>query len=110
MKKSRRKYDADFKRQAVRMVTVDGRSCRAVEQDLGIAPGILYRWVRAVGADPQECFPGNGRLKPSIGDVARLQRELELVRRERDVLKKALGIFSRMPVRSTNSSLSMQRS
>jgi transposase len=110
MKKSRRKYDAEFKRQAVRMVTEDGGSCRSVEKSLGVPQGVLYRWVRAVKADPRECFPGNGRLKPSMADVNNLIKEVDHLRRERDILKKALAIFSRMPTQRTGLSLSTPRS
>jgi transposase len=103
MKKSRRKYDAEFKRQAVRMVTDDHKSCHAVEKSLGVSHGMLYRWVRQAKADPQFCFPGNGHIKPSIGDVGRLLKQNQQLRRERDILKKALGVFSRTDNRSTGS-------
>lgn len=108
MNRSRRKFDAEFKRQAVQMVLIDHKSCRSVEKDLGIGQGIVYRWVQEAKADPQHCFPGNGKIKPSEADMHRLLKEVDLLRRERDILKKALGIFSRMPPRSTNSSRTMQ--
>jgi transposase len=110
MKKGGRKYDAEFKRQAVRMVIEDHRSCHSVEKALGMPAGLLYRWVRAVKADPHECFPGNGRVKPSVGDVNNLLKQIEHLTRERDILKKALGIFSRIPAQRTASSLVTQRS
>jgi len=103
MRKSRRKYDVEFKRQAVRMVLDDHRSCRAVEKGLGLGQGIVYRWVREAKADPKDCFPGNGHVKASQADVARVVRELDQVRRERDILKKALAIFSQTAPRSTAS-------
>jgi transposase len=103
MNRSRRKFDAEFKRQAVQMVLVDHKSCRSVEKDLGLCQGIVYRWVRELKTDPQNCFPGNGKIKPSDADMHRLLKEVDQLRRERDILKKALGIFSRMPLRSTNS-------
>jgi transposase len=108
MTRSRRKFDIEFKRQAVQMVLTDHKSCRAVEKDLGIGQGIVYRWVREAKADPLNCFPGNGKIKPSEADVHLLLKENEHLRRERDILKKALGIFSRMPSRSTSSSQIMQ--
>lgn len=107
MNRSRRKFDAEFKRQAVQMVLVDHKSCRSVEKDLGIGQGIVYRWVREAKTDPQYCFPGNGKIKPSEADLNRLLKENEHLRRERDILKKALGIFSLMPSRSTGLSTIM---
>jgi transposase len=108
MNRSRRKFDAEFKRQAVQMVLDGHKSCRAVEKDLGIGQGIVYRWVREANADPEHCFPGHGIIKPSDTDVHRLIKEVDQLRRERDILKKALGIFSRMQTRSTSSSRTMQ--
>ena len=107
MKKTRRKYDAEFKRQAVQMVTIDHKSRREVERALGLGQGIIYRWVREMQNDPKECFPGNGNLKPSQADVQKLLKEVEQLRRERDILKKALAIFSQTPRRSTSSSMSI---
>ena len=108
MKKSRRKFDSEFKRQAVRMVTDDRKSCRAVERDLGLGEGILYRWVREAKADPQGCFLGNGKVKPLPADVNQLLKENDHLRRQRDILKKALAIFSQTPTPSTSSSRTMQ--
>ena len=109
MKKTRRKFDSEFKRQAIRMVTDDGKSCRAVERDLGLGEGIVYRWVREAKAEPQNCFLGNGKVKPSTGDISQLLKENEHLRRQRDILKKALAIFSQIPGRSAGSSLTTQR-
>lgn len=103
MKKSRRKFGSEFKRQAIQMVTDDKKSCRAVERDLGLGEGIVYRWVREAKEKPQNCFPGNGVVKPSDEDVDMIRKENELLRRQRDILKKALGIFSLTPLRSTSS-------
>ena len=109
MKKTRRKFDADFKRQAISMVTVDGKSCRAVERDLGISQGIVYRWVREATRDPQNAFRGNGNIKPSMADVQKLVKENEQLKRQRDILKKALAIFSQTPNRTTSSSGTIHR-
>ena len=103
MKKSRRKFDSDFKRQAIRMVTDDGKSCRAVERDLGLGEGIVYRWVREAKENPEGCFLGNGAVKPSNEDIDTLRKENDQLRRQRDILKKALAIFSLTPLRSTGS-------
>lgn len=93
--KSRRSYDNAFKREAVRLVIEDHKSCRSVEKDLGLPTGVVYKWVRQSKEDPGHCFPGKGHLKPSDAEVKHLLREIELLRRERDILKKAVAIFSR---------------
>jgi transposase len=84
--RKRKGYTADFKRNAVKLV-LDGRhTCRSVEKSLGVSPGIVYRWVRQYRASPQECFPGNGRLKATDERFRALERELQTVRMERDIL------------------------
>jgi transposase-like protein len=68
----RKRYDAQFKRDAVRLVLEGKRSCRAVEADLGLGTGVLYRWVRQYRAEPQQSFPGNGRLRPNDEQIRQL--------------------------------------
>jgi transposase len=62
---------------------------------LGLSPGLLAKWKQRLKADGQPAFPGKGRLKEDEELIRRLQRENELLRQEREVLKKALSIFSR---------------
>jgi transposase len=101
--RKRKGYTAEFKRNAVKLV-LDGRhTCSSVERSLGVSPGIVYRWVRQYRASPQESFPGNGRLKPTDERIRVLERELQTARMERDILKKALAVFSRGPAKSTAS-------
>lgn len=97
----RRAYDGEFKRQAVRLVLEDQKSCRSVERDLGLSEGTVYKWVQQAKEDPQGCFPGKGHIRPSEAEVHRLKKENELLRRERDILKKVVAIFSRTPSKST---------
>jgi transposase len=66
----------------------------ALERDLGLSQGILKQWVRQAQQDGAESFPGRGRLKTSDEELRRLQRENEILRQERDILKKAIAIFS----------------
>lgn len=101
MKRTRRKYDAEFKRQTINLVIQDGKSCNSVEKSLGLGQGIVSRWIKEHKNDPKQCFPGNGNLKPSQGDVQKLVKEVDHLKRERDILKKALAIFSQTGPRST---------
>lgn len=91
------KYDASFKREAVRLVTKEGRSALSVERDLGISNGCIARWRKALSLDGDNAFPGKGKLKVDDEAFRRLQRENEILRQERDILKKALAIFSKTP-------------
>jgi len=97
----RRNYDAGFKREAVQLVTERGVAVSKVAEDLGIHPDMLARWKRESLRGGNGSFPGKGHLKPEEEELRRLQRENADLREERDILKKALGIFSRQGKRST---------
>ncbi len=89
-----RVYDKEFKLNAVKLYTTGERSLSQVSEELGIPSATLAGWVQSYQADKGGAFPGKGYLKPSDAEVARLTKELAIVREERDILKKALGIFS----------------
>lgn len=92
---TKRKYTREFKLEAVRLSEDPEQTAAEVARALGISPKILYRWRQAFKADGQEAFPGHGKLPESEEEVRRLRRELERVTQERDILKKAIAIFSR---------------
>jgi len=94
MKKPRKQYDREFKMEAVRLLETSGKSANQLESDLGIGRGNLWRWKREFAADGEDAFPGHGRLTPEQEELRRLKRENEILRQERDILKKAIAIFS----------------
>jgi transposase len=98
-----RKYDLEFKLEAVRMAAEPGVTNRSVERRLGIGQGVLSRWKRELKDDGTQAFPGKGHLKPDDEEMRRLKRENERLRRERDILKKAVAIFSTDPHRYSGS-------
>jgi len=102
-KQGRRKYDKEFKREAVRLVLEEGRKASEVERNLGIGRSTVSRWIREFKEDPEYAFPGKGRLKAPDDELRKLQRENERLRRERDILKKAVAIFSKDPDRYSRS-------
>jgi len=100
--KRKKKYEPSFKREAVRMA--EGKTDRQVERELGLYQGAIGQWRKELEADPENAFPGTGRMKPLEEENRRLKRELAGVREERDILKKAIAIFSeRGPKTSTGS-------
>jgi transposase len=98
-RKPRRTYDKEFKNEAVRLVLEEDYSAAEVERNLGIGANIVSRWVRESKEDPDHAFPGKGRLKLPEEKIRDLERELSRVKRERDILKKAVAIFSTDPDR-----------
>jgi transposase len=91
----RRKYDPEFKRDAVKLVLEGGRVASEVAKGLGINENVLYRWIKQYREDPENAFPGKGKLKPEDEELRRLRRELVDVKEERDILKKVVSIFSK---------------
>jgi transposase len=92
---TRRRFDAQFKHDALRLIQESNRKISDIAKDLGIRPELLYRWKNEQAADPEHAFPGKGRMKPDEEYVRRLERELAQARAERDILKKALAYFSK---------------
>jgi transposase len=91
----KKQFDKDFKLNAVRLVQEKGLSIRQVSRDLGIGLSTLQRWTREIKAHGEKnSFPGSGYLKPEEERIRKLERENEILRRERDILKKAVAIFS----------------
>lgn len=89
----RKKYDREFKINAVKFYEESGMKLRDVEKELGIGSGCISHWRRELKEENIIAFPGNG--SPRDQEIAKLKRENERLRQERDILKKALGIFSK---------------
>jgi transposase len=92
---SRISYTDDFKHEAVRLVTVEGISRKQVARDLGISLGTLRDWIHKLAPDG----PVVSDKLPEAEQLRQLKREVERLRMERDILKKAVGIFSQAPPR-----------
>ena len=95
MSAQRRKYTKEFKQEAVQLVLSQDGNASAVARNLGIKPNMLNRWVREYKSDSEYAFPGLGKLKEPDEELRRLRKELADTKMERDILKKALGIFSK---------------
>jgi transposase len=93
----RRSFTREFKVEAVQMLTITEVSVTEAAADLGIHPNTLYRWVHQYGERPEEAFPGKGRQTSDAEQIKQLQRENQRLRMERDILKKAMVIFSKEP-------------
>ena len=87
----RRKLTDEFKREAVRLVATSGRTVRQVAADLGIGKSTLTRWK----AQFDEAALLSGPHEDVSQELARLRRENEILRQERDLLKKAAAFFAR---------------
>ena len=95
MSKIRKIYTREFKQEALRLLETSGKSAVQIERDLGVGPGCLSRWKHKFSQDGDAAFPGHGRVMPEPERLRQLERENTLLRQERDILKKAVAIFSR---------------
>ena len=99
--KGRRKYDRTFKREAVEHWLNSQKTAVEIGRELGINPDRLYVWRDRLA--PKLPEPG---AKPTAQQLeaenARLRRDNEALRQQRDILKKTLGILSEPPSNATN--------
>jgi transposase len=94
MTKKRKRYTKEFKIEAVRLLERSGRSQAEIAEELGMSESSLSRWKKKYGEDGEDAFPGHGNLTPEKERVRQLERENEILRQERDILKKVVTIFS----------------
>lgn len=92
----RRQYDSEFKKQAVKLCLEDGKTVSEVADHLGINRDLLYHWRKQMQKKGELAFPGNGKqlLTSEQQRIKDLEKRLKDVEMERDILKKALAIFS----------------
>jgi transposase len=89
----RRRFSAEYKREAVAMLESPGVTVNQIAAELGIGATVLGRWRREVRQESAQAFRGNGR--PRDENLALLRRELARVTKERDFLREAAAFFAR---------------
>jgi transposase len=93
-----RKYSQEFKLEALELLQRGDKSAGQIERELGITPGLLVKWkarYQIITKEGQVPEIGPSDMEAAKSEIRRLQRELANVEEERDILKKALYIFSR---------------
>jgi transposase len=95
MGETRRKYSAEFKQEAVRLVTEYGYTIAEAARNLGIDERLVGRWKKELERDGEGAFPGKGHIKPEEEELRRLRDEIKRLKMEREILKKAAAFFAR---------------
>lgn len=90
----RKQYTAEFKREAVRLMESSGRPTSDIARELGVRRNQLYKWKDQLTKRGSTAFPGPGRSQ-ATDELTRLRQELERVKGERDILKKAAAYFAK---------------
>ena len=89
----RRKFSAEFKREAIALSRQPGVSCRQIALEVGINPNLLTRWKREAEPAADKAFSGSG--SPRDEEVAHLKREVARLKKERDFLREAATFFAK---------------
>lgn len=91
-------YSKEFKEEAVRLLESSDKAAVEVARELGIRRNLLYKWQEQLRAKGETAFKGPGRPKTDTrkdAEIAKLRQELEQVKEERDILKKAAAYFAK---------------
>jgi len=94
MTRKKRTYTDEFKRDAINLWKTTSKSATVVENELGITHGLLSKWKAQMKTQGEAAFPGRGHMTPEQERIRQLERELRIAQQERDILKKAVAIFS----------------
>ena len=97
MPRKRTTYTAEFKLQAVRMITDQKLSVAEAARKLGVGENLLRNWKNAFAKHGDTAFPGQGNFSPAEDELRRLKAENARLRAERDLLKKAAAYFANPP-------------
>ena len=90
----RKRYSKEFKNEAVELLRTSGKTSLEIAKDLGINRDNLLRWNREF--ETEERNTGTVTINPEDSEeIKRLKKEMAILKQERDILKKALGIFSK---------------
>ena len=92
---TRRQFSREFKLEAVKLVRERDVAVAQAARDLDVHENVLRKWVKEFGTDPVQAFPGHGQTKPEQQEIERLRREVNKLKAERDILKKAAAYFAK---------------
>ena len=92
-RRPRRRFDEEFKAQAVRLVLEEGKSVGSVARDLDLTETALRAWVKRARADRTK--GKTGLTTAERDELTRLRRENRILQEERDILKKAAAFFAK---------------
>jgi len=91
----RKRFSAEFKREAIGLVRDSGKSVSIVARELGVPRNRLYKWQSDLEKKSGSAFSGSGRRPEPENELARLRRENERLKEENIILKKAAAYFAK---------------
>ena len=97
MAEKRKTYTAEFKQEAVRLITEQRYGVAETARNLGVNVNMLRRWKQEYTTNAAAAFPGNGHLSPAQDELRHLREENKRLKMEREILKKAMRFFVNEP-------------
>jgi transposase-like protein len=91
----RKVFSREFKLEAIRLLDAGRKKATDLARELGVTPSRLYKWRDQLQRNGKDAFPGNGRRAGQADEIAKLQREVERLREENEILKKAARYFAK---------------
>ena len=88
-------FNKDFKINAVKLALSGEKSMKKLAEELGINQNTLCNWKKEYLRDKEHVFPGKGYQKPDEAEMTKLRKDLARVTMERDILKKAIAVFTK---------------
>lgn len=95
MSKERRQHTPEFKREALSLIIDQHISVAKFSRRLGFSQSLLHKWKPQLAAQGEQAFPGHGQQTALEAELAKLRRENEQLRMERDILKEATVFFAK---------------
>ncbi len=95
-KRSRRRFNKEFKAETVGLVRHSGKSIAEICRDVGLSESSVHRWLAQADVDAGQ---RDGLTTAERKELSRIRRELRVVREERDVLAKAIAFFTKTTTR-----------
>lgn len=104
MSKEKKRYTKAEKLEIVKMFIDNGESAKSLSDRFGVSENSIYNWIKAFKRNPKTAFPGKGNkeMTESEKEIALLKKELKESQIENEILKKAVGIFSKKDRKFSN--------
>ena len=91
----KRTFTKEYKLEVIQLAHTSGKSKAQLERELGLTPGLIGNWEKSLEQHHEQAFPGTGHQTETEAELRRLRRENEILRQERDILKKAMVVFAK---------------
>lgn len=92
---AKKQYTDEFKKEAIHLLEASGKTVTEIERDLGMTHGLLRKWQKRFQVNPVSDTLELSDMEQLKAELRQVKRDLEIVRMERDILKKTVGIFSK---------------